>query len=398
MKKAIGIVCEYNPFHAGHRYHIEQSRKMAAENGTAGEEPAVICVMSGDFVQRGEWAILPKHERAEMAVKGGADLVVELPLPWCLSSAEGFASGAVDLLLRLGVTYLSFGSESGDLPALCRAAETVSSAAFLPSLSAYMHLHPELPYPAARAAVLSSCGVDADCLEHPNDLLAVEYLKALGKCGFRSGFGEPVTPLAVRRVGSGHDERKNGDAGPFLSAKALREEMKSAGQGTDGGILDIAAVSRLRELSPEVFGQIDDTANGAGERLLAGVRSGAGTVDAVCLAAKTKSLTFSRLKRIAMRAVLHVTSDLSDGMPPYARVLAMNARGREYLAFLRGTETVPVVIRPKEIAALPEFARRVFAAGAYAEDFYDLGIRSGIPPKCGEDYRRGPCIVGNCEK
>ena len=118
MKKIIGIVSEYNPFHAGHAYHIKSSRQ-----ALGAEDSVVICVMSGDFVQRGEWAIQPKTMRAESAVRSGSDIVFEIPLPWCLSSAGIYASAGVEMLLALGMTHLSFGSESGDLEALRKAAQ-----------------------------------------------------------------------------------------------------------------------------------------------------------------------------------------------------------------------------------------------------------------------------------
>ena len=124
MGKIIGIVAEYNPFHAGHAWQIEKAREMA------GEESTVIVMMSGDFVQRGEWAIQPKAMRAVSACRGGADAVFELPLPWCLSSAEGFARGAVSLLLSLGITHLSFGSESAVLEKLSAAASRISEPGF----------------------------------------------------------------------------------------------------------------------------------------------------------------------------------------------------------------------------------------------------------------------------
>ena len=121
----IGIVCEYNPFHRGHELHIQKSR------AALGEESAVLCVQSGDFVQRGEAAVYDKFARAEASCRCGADLVVELPLPWCLSSAEGFARGAVSLLGALGATHLSFGSETGELEALRALAGTLREPDFL---------------------------------------------------------------------------------------------------------------------------------------------------------------------------------------------------------------------------------------------------------------------------
>lgn len=430
MKVIIGIVCEYNPFHAGHAYHIRESRRLALLNREMGlpastcdtgsaaadaspsqkeEAPLVICVMSGDFVQRGEWAILPKHERAESAVRGGADLVVELPLPWSLSSAEGFAAGAVDLLLGLGITALSFGSESGDIAGLKKAAEMLSEPGFPKKVSDYLRSARDLPYPEARAAVLRSLGGPAELLECPNDLLGVEYLKALLA---RSGVnfrGEKVRPFCVKRMGCGHDElsadvreqapsdRQSSDP-VYPSAMELRRLMRSRGVGADDAALDLAAVSRLRMLCLSGLSNEGDSANGAAERIRLGIRSGARTVNEVCAAAKTKSLNYSRLKRIVMREVLGLGEEFSEAAPPYARILAGNDRGKKYLASLRkASGCVPVITQPKKILKMDEYSRKVFACGAYAKDFYNLGFQNDPPVLCGEDYRTGPNFVSACE-
>lgn len=415
MKEIIGIVCEYNPFHAGHAYHIRESRRLVSmdretdHSPLQGEEPLVICVMSGDFVQRGEWAILPKHERAESAVRGGADLVVELPLPWSLSSAEGFASGAVDILLGLGITFLSFGSECGDISALKKIAEMLSAPGFHEKVSEYLRSGRELPYPEARSAVLRSVGGPAELLEKPNDLLGAEYLKALLSRNGVNFRGEQVCPVCVKRAGCGHDEllpeenaedlQDHDSEEVYPSAMELRRKMKSEGKGADDAALDLAAISRLRMLCVSGLSDSGDSANGAGERIRLGITSGARTLDEVCSAAKTKSLNYSRLRRIAMREVLGVGEELASSAPPYARILAENDRGRKYLASLRKTSgCIPVITQPKQILKMDGFARKVFAAGAYAKDFYDLGFGNYLPGLCGEDYRISPVYVSDCEK
>ena len=146
--RAIGVICEYNPFHNGHAYHLKKCRDLAGEDG------AVICVMSGDFVQRGEPAIYSKFARAEAAVLGGADLVAELPVPWSLSSAEGFARGGVSLLDRLGVQTLCFGSEAGEVEVLSAIAELLSEPATQEKILKRLNEHASLSYAAARQQVL----------------------------------------------------------------------------------------------------------------------------------------------------------------------------------------------------------------------------------------------------
>ncbi len=184
-----GIVCEFNPFHNGHRYLIDECRR------AFGAESAVVCVMSGDFVQRGENALFLKHDRARAAVAGGADLVLELPLPWCMAPAETFARGAVGLLGATGiVTRLCFGSESGDLPMLR------STARILLRPETDERIRRELEtgcaYAAARQRALEAMGGAGAALTQPNDILAVEYLKALELQAL------PLEPFAVARRGA----------------------------------------------------------------------------------------------------------------------------------------------------------------------------------------------------
>ena len=191
--KAVGIVAEYNPFHSGHRYQIRKIREIF------GAETPVAAVMSGDFVQRGEAASYDKFTRAEAAVRGGVSLVIELPLPWSLSSAESFARGGVGLLGAAGVIdALSFGSESGDLSALEKTAAVLDTPEFAEALK--RELTGGTPFAAARArAAHALLGESAAVLDTPNDLLAVEYIRAAAKLGYIFDY----TP--VRREGSTHD-------------------------------------------------------------------------------------------------------------------------------------------------------------------------------------------------
>ena len=170
----IGIIAEYNPFHTGHEYHIARRRELLGADST------VICVMSGDFVQRGEAALYSKFARAEAACRCGADLVIELPLPWALSSAEGFARGAVGLLGALGATHLSFGSECGDVQRLERIAENLIDPAVNAEISRELNENANNSYASARQTVLARrLGDEAKLIEQPNNILAVEYLKAI---------------------------------------------------------------------------------------------------------------------------------------------------------------------------------------------------------------------------
>ena len=186
--KAVGIVAEYNPFHSGHQYQIRKIRE------SCGADTPVVAVMSGDFVQRGEAASYDKFTRAEAAVRGGVSLIIELPLPWSLSSAEGFARGGVGLLGATGVVgALSFGSESGNLSAIEKTAAVLDTPEYNEALKAM--LAGGTPFAAARAgAARALLGNTAAVLNTPNDLLAVEYLRASAKLGHTLN----IFPSAVR--------------------------------------------------------------------------------------------------------------------------------------------------------------------------------------------------------
>ena len=220
--RVFGIICEYNPFHRGHKWQIDELRRLVGE-----EECAVVCAMSGDFVQRGDFAVERAHARAEAAVYGGADLVLELPLPWAISSAEGFARGGVSILAATGVVdTLVFGSECGNAAKLQRAAKALLREDFPDALRE--ELAKGLSFAAAReSAARALIGEDAAVLREPNDILGVEYCKALLQSG------STIAPLAILRKVVGH----NGGEGLRLGEPHPRAAHERRGRlrVSDGG-------------------------------------------------------------------------------------------------------------------------------------------------------------------
>ena len=395
----IGVVCEYNPFHNGHAYHLRESARLTDDQG-------VVCVMSGDFVQRGEAALYAKYARAEAAVRGGADVVFELPLPWSLASAEGFARGAVGLLAAIGATTLSFGTESEDLGILDTLARRLIEPQTVELIRAKMADEPELSFAAARQRVLEElCGEGARALETPNNILAVEYLKTI--------YTENLSlkPLDVRRLGSAHDGAGEGNtrsaseirsllsrgesADRFMSAssRAVFERDTAQGRGIPSRpTLETAILSRLRMLRREDFLALPDASGGLGERLFRAAGEEP-TLDAVFAAVKNKRLAMSRVRRACCCAALGITSNAADGIPPYARLLAANARGREMLAELKETSGIPIVNKPSSVRELGERSEMIFSIGAAAHDLYVLGYRAAEERRGGADWRTGPRIV-----
>lgn len=395
----IGVVCEYNPFHNGHAYHLRESARLTDDQG-------VVCVMSGDFVQRGEAALYAKYARAEAAVRGGADVVFELPLPWSLASAEGFARGAVGLLAAIGATTLSFGTESEGLGILDTLARRLIEPQTVELIRAKMADEPELSFAAARQRVLEElCGEGARALETPNNILAVEYLKTI--------YTETLSlkPLGVRRLGSAHDGAGEGNtrsaseirslllrgesADRFMgaAARAVLERDTAQGRGIPSrAAIETAILSRLRMLRREDFLALPDASGGLGERLFRAAGEEP-TLDAVLAAVKNKRLAMSRVRRACYCAALGITSNAADGIPPYARLLAANARGREMLAELKETSAVPIVTKPASVRELGERSETIFSLGAAAHDLYVLGYRAAEERRGGADWRSGPRIV-----
>ena len=390
-----GIVCEYNPFHNGHRYLIDVCRRKL------GADSAVVCVMSGDFVQRGEAAVYCKHDRARAAVAGGADLVIELPLPWSLAPAERFARGAVGLLGATGcVTHLVFGSESGDLAALRETAALLLE----PETDALLRAELEsgISYAAARQkAVEARSGKAAIALTQPNDILAVEYLKALALQGL------DITPLAVRRCGAGHDER-SGDA--FPSAAMLREKLRAGetlrpwmpeaafaalenGAGPlDAALIGTALLSRLRFLPEAAFAALPDVSEGLENRLSRAART-APTMEALEDAASSKRYPRARVRRLCVSAALGVRAADGEGIPPYLRVLAANRTGLSLLREMERGASLPLLTKPAHAHALGAAAERVFSLGAAAADLCALGFTDPSMREGDRDWRSSPAIL-----
>lgn len=398
----IGIIAEYNPFHTGHEYHIARSRELLGADST------VICVMSGDFVQRGEAALYSKFARAEAACRCGADLVIELPLPWALSSAEGFARGAVGLLGALGAAHLSFGSECGDVQRLERIAENLIDPAVNAEISRELNENANNSYASARQTVLARrLGDEAKLIEQPNNILAVEYLKAIYEQRL------DITPMTVQRIGSGHD--MTGDIGP-KSASELRRMILS-GEKVDNYIpknaLDVysreeslgrqamsrdfhetAILSRLRMFGENYYNSLPDSGGGLGSRLYKAAHEEA-TLDGILAAVKTKRYALSRIRRMCLCAALGVKKGAADGTPPYARVLAANSRGCEYLRVLSKDPTIPVITKPAAARTLSAGREQVFELGAAANELYVLAYRAEQERRGGQDWRTSPKIVQN---
>lgn len=327
--KIVGIICEYNPFHLGHKKQIDWIK--AHFNGDC----AVICLMSGNFVQRGMPAIFDKSHRARAAVLCGADLVLELPVTCALSSAEGFARGGVEILGKF-CDYLCFGSETGSERILMATAHALLSEEFRPLLRE--ELDKGLSFPAARATALEKMGLDGDILRRPNDILAVEYCKAL------LSTGTSMRPLPIVREGSYHAETPD-EENP--SATALRKLIGEKGNwqayvpSVTHPVFENASVhtleagqravlARLRTMQDAEFEALPYGSEGLWRKFMHACRKET-TLSAITAATKSKRYTATRIDRMLLCAFLGITAEMLSTPAPYVRTLALNDRGRTVL-------------------------------------------------------------------
>lgn len=393
-----GIITEYDPLHMGHVHLMAEARRLL------GPETGIICVMSGNYVQRGDFAAVGKLARAAAAVQSGADLVLELPVPWALSSAEGFAAGAVEILRSAGaVTHLVFGSEGGDAAPLARCAGALCSEAFPEALREELKRGDSFPAARQRALRTLVSEEDAAALGRPNDTLGVEYCRALQGGGIR--------PVAVLRRGAGHHEEAAGDG--FASASAIRALLRrgeeeealrlcapamasayraerAAGRAPAAlANCERAVLARLRFLEEADWAALDLGNEGLYRRFHRAAGSAASLAE-LLEAVKTKRYPLARLRRTVFRAYLGLPPAPPE-RPAYLRVLAANGRGTALLAGMRKTAALPVLTKPAAVRRLPEEAQRLFELEARADRLYALACPD--PAAVPDERRMGPVIV-----
>lgn len=398
--KIIGIISEYNPIHIGHIYHMEQSRR--AVGGDAG----IICVMSGNYVQRGDFAIYDKWSRAEAAVRCGADLVVELPLPYVLSSAEHFARGAVSLLNLMGVvTHISFGSESGDVNKLSLIADALINES-CENIADIMKTGKSYAV-ACEEIVTEALGNEfGQIIKSPNNILGVEYIKSLKK------LSSTIEPVTVSRVGSGHDCLEgNGD---FVSASYLRNHLRSGadmGRNVPESALHVfrteeeagrgpvfmenaeqALLALLRSMSEADFAMILDASEGIENRLMRAVKKEAYLGD-IIQSTKSKRYPESRIRRMLLSASLGLRTGDRGETPPYIKILATNDRGRVIIREITNKGSVPLITKPAIIKKLSPQAQRMIELEARGTDLYVLAHARGKNREAGREWRQGPRLV-----
>ena len=386
--RAVGLVTEYNPFHNGHLHHLRESLRMTGAD-------ASVAVMSGHFLQRGEPALADKWVRTEMALAAGVDLVFELPFAFACNSAPHFAMGAVQSLNALGVVdSLCFGSEAGELAQLDRVASVlIERQGELERLTA-TRLRDGVSYPAARSSVVAGFlpELPPDILASPNNILGIEYLKAL-----RSS-GSQLVPYTIKRLGAGyHDtdvttqvasatgirkmiaEGKDVDFWLPEPCRQILNEALQAGRHLDAGRLFVALQSHLLQ-EPEMFRNVYLVDDGIDRRIsLAALQ--AGSFADLVAEVKSRHWTQTRIQRIMMYLLLQVKVTEMQAFlqvgPLYLRLLGSSERGRKILARARRRKSLPIIADPARATnTLRKFYRNRSTFQQLAEEMLRLDLRA----------------------
>ena len=418
--KVLGVVTEYNPFHNGHKYHIEKSKKITNCDTT-------IAVMSGHFLQRGEPALLDKWTRGEMALHSGVDLVIEIPTVYACATAEFFSYGSLKLLEATGmVTDISFGSEHGDLPLLQEIAEVLVESP--KEFESYLQVSLEKGnlFPVARSEALShyikkhkslkdhEVLVLERVLKSPNNILAIEYLKSL----IRSK--SAIKPHTIQRISAPYHDRNI--RGSIASATAIREHLlhkKDRGSLTpvlpeasyklltsamdeDKGPVFIRdfqdiLLALLRRSSPKDLRRIFDVTEGLENRLIHGAMTSV-SLEELLQKVKTKRYTYTRIQRILMHLLLNIEkkellSYNEKGGPKYIRVLAFNDRGRVLLRRMKKESSLPVITNLKHYHPQDSLAKSMMACDLRAGSLFTLAMGNAKIKTQNQEYQNRPRYV-----
>lgn len=426
--KVLGIVAEYNPFHNGHKYHIEQSK---AATGC----DTVVCVMSGNFIQRGEPAFINKFSRTEMALQNGVDLVVELPVPFAMSSAESFGYGAVRILDSMGmVDCISFGSEYGDIEALRFISEILVEEPEEYKEELKKLLDSGLSFPVCRQKALcryletskapDSASYVSGLLETSNNILGIEYLKALKR------LNSPIRPYTVKRISN--DYNSTDLTGSVSSATSIRHKINQqsiACPDLEHATAEIAhsipALSKiiienefsegrgpisicsfeniilgcLRQTEVEKLSQIQGISEGL-EYRIKNAANISGNIDELLSNICTKRYARTRIQRILLSLLTGITkgdmnSFMDNGGPQYIRLLGFNSRGKELLSKLKRSCSLPLITKAADYKNSDNrFISRMIEIESLSTDIYVLGYRNPEYRKAGQEFTTNIVITG----
>mgnify|MGYP004498923403 CR=1 FL=1 len=396
-----GIITEYNPFHQGHLHHLESAKKDTNCDG-------VICIMSGNFMQRGTPALLDKWSRAEIAVKNGVDLVIELPLIYSISSAEGFAHGACKILDQTSVIKnLYFGSEAGEITKLHKIAETLIHEPDRFKISIKNHLDKGLPFHTARSLALEDCLQDLDIkniISNSNNILGIEYIKSLIK------LNSDISSKTLKRIGSNYNDEKTSTS--FSSATSIRKLLKENGDldclknflpnetynylcelknnhykfTFEDSIFNFLRYKLLTE--GEKINNILDVSEGIENKILKEIIN-SNNINELILNVKSKRYTYSRISRILLSFFIGLENydleDISNNYNDYIRPLAFNDTGRKIIKEIKKKGTIEIITKLPQKITNKKLELDILGTKAYSI------LNQSISPI--EDYLRSPSYL-----
>ncbi|WP_010247546.1 nucleotidyltransferase [Acetivibrio cellulolyticus] len=428
--RVLGLIVEYNPFHNGHLYHLEQARSMCNAD-------FVVCVMSGNFIQRGEPAIINKWARAKMALQCGIDLVIELPVPYAMSSAEFFAYGAVKILNDIGVVdYLCFGSENADIDTFSTIADILINEPESYKQALKQELAKGISFPASRELALKSylsekgsqiSDIEA-VISSSNNILGIEYIKALKRLKSK------ITPLSIKRINNSYNSSEI--TGSISSATAIRKLIQTGrladasllahATETDKNQLDIVlpanslnileeefnsgrgpiysnlyeqlVISSIRRMPKEELKLLPYVKEGMENRIKDAAEA-CGTLETLIESILTKRYTRTRIQRIITSVMTGFTSNDLDtfnkfGGPQYARVLGLNNKGRQLLSMINKSTHLPIITKTANFSkSCNPLLRRMLEIESFATDMYVLGYQNPLYRKAGQEFTQNVVVM-----
>ncbi|WDU84063.1 nucleotidyltransferase [Caloramator sp. Dgby_cultured_2] len=398
--KVTGIIVEYNPLHNGHLYHLQQTKQVTNCD-------YVVAVMSGNFVQRGEPAIVNKWARAEAALNAGVDLVIELPVIYSISSAENFAYGAISILNKLNIIdSICFGSESGDIEPLFKIAQILAEEPKEYKNLLKKFLKQGLPYPKAREFTLNNYFKDTNnLLQTSNNILGVEYLKALIK------LNSNIKPYTIKRIKNNYNDinitsniasatsiRHNFDnydliktTMPEFSFEIIqREKQLGKGPVNLNNLADLIFY-KIRSLTANELSKIHDISEGLENKIKYAAEESS-TIEELLNLALSKRYTKTRLQRILLYILLDITKEVylqTIKEINYIRILAANSKGRKLLKYVKDKELVdiPIIINPSK------YDKELLSLDIKATDIYVLGYNNPKYKIAVQDLKNKPILL-----
>lgn len=410
--KVVGIIAEYNPFHNGHAYQLQEAKKLTGAD-------YVVVIMSGDFTQRGVPALIDKYSRTEMALKGGADLVIEMPLYYSVGSAEYFANGSISILDKLGVIdYLAFGSECGDIQILNNIADILIEQKDKLDQSIKAKVKTGMSYPIARMRAIEEIAPNSfetvDAMNQPNNILGFEYIRAL------KSRNSKIEALTNQRIGAGYHDRMV--INYFSSAIAIRSSIENNGSldMVESQVPDyvyeimtqnykktfpifnedISSLLKYKLLldSSEGYSEYADISNDFSDKIGKNLSKYISYTQ-YCDLLKTKDITYARVGRSLLHVLLNIRKNnleqyVANDFTFYARMLGFRKESTELLNAIKKNSSIPLISKLADAKSiLSPLGMEMLRSDIQAAHIYDTVVTDKYKTSTGSEYSREIIII-----